>query len=52
MKSNKEAGDGYSDIFIQTEDENTGIVIEMKYAETREFDTVCRKAVEQIDRNG
>ena len=52
VRSNKEAGDGYSDILIQTEDENTGIVIEMKYAETREFDTVCRKAVEQIDRNG
>ena len=32
--SNRETGDGYSDIFIEIEDEGTGIVIEVKYAES------------------
>lgn len=34
MSSNKESGDGYSDILIETEDQETGIIIEIKYAET------------------
>ena len=33
VKSNKESGDGYSDILIEIENENIGIVIEVKYAE-------------------
>lgn len=34
VSSNKESGDGYSDILIETEDQETGIIIEIKYAET------------------
>ena len=37
VSSNKESGDGYSDILIETEDQETGIIIEnKKYAENRE----------------
>ena len=30
--SNRETGDGYSDIMIETEDSEMGIIIEIKYA--------------------
>ena len=35
VSSNKESGDGYSDILIETEDQETGIIIEIKYAGNR-----------------
>ncbi len=35
VQSNAESGDGYSDISIEIEDQETGIVIELKYAEKR-----------------
>ena len=46
------ARDGYSDIFIYMEDEDTGAVIEVKYAQDRDLETACRKALLQIDQNG
>ena len=50
--SNAEAGDGYTDIAIEIEEKETGIVIELKYAENADFETACRKALQQIrDRN-
>ena len=48
LKSNKESGNGYSDIFIKIEDKGIGIIIEIKYAEGRQFDLVCRNAIAQI----
>lgn len=51
VSSNQEAGDGYSDILLTMEDEETGVVIEVKYAEHQDLDTVCKKALEQIERN-
>lgn len=52
VKSNAESGDGYSDISVEIEDREIGIIIELKYAENAAFDDACRKAVEQIrDRN-
>ena len=52
VQSNAESGDGYSDISIEIEDQETGIVIELKYAENASFDTACREAMKQInDRN-
>ncbi len=52
IKSNAESGDGYSDINIEIEDEEIGIVIELKYAENATFDTACQEAMKQIkDRN-
>ena len=49
IKSNKEAGDGYSDIFIRTEEKNTGMILEVKYAEAAQLDAACRMALKQID---
>ena len=49
VKSNKEAGDGYSDIFIRTEEKNTGMILEVKYAEAAQLDAACRMALKQID---
>lgn len=49
VRSNKEAGNGYSDIQIQVEDADIGIVIEVRYAEDGDYDTVCQKALEQIE---
>lgn len=52
VQSNAESGEGYSDISIEIEDQETGIVIELKYAENASFDTACREALKQInDRN-
>lgn len=52
VRSNKEAGDGYSDIIIKIEDESIGIIIEVKYAEEACYDSVCRDAIEQINEKG
>lgn len=50
--SNAETGEGYCDIIIENEDEDIGIVIELKYAENAAFDAGCKKALQQIkDRN-
>ena len=48
--SNKESGDGYSDILIETEDGETGIVIELKYAEDGNLEKACQAALDQIRR--
>ncbi len=50
VSSNKESGDGYSDILIETDDGKVGIVIEIKYAEDGRLETACREALEQIER--
>ena len=52
VKSNAESGDGYSDISVEIEDQEIGIVIELKYAENAAFDNACQEALKQInDRN-
>ena len=49
IKSNRESGDGFSDILIMPEDPDAGIVIEVKYAkEMKELDTACEVAMTQI----
>ena len=49
IKSNRESGDGFSDILIEPEDPDAGIVIEVKYAkEMKELDAVCEAAMAQI----
>ena len=48
VKSNKEAGDGFSDIMIRIDDCETGIIIEVKYAEKNEVEE-CKKALRQIE---
>lgn len=49
VKSNQEAGDGYSDIVIKDMESDTGIVIEVKYAEHGRLDAACEEALEQIE---
>ena len=52
VMSNAESGEGYRDIIVEVEDEEIGIVIELKYAENADFDAGCRKALQQMkDRN-
>ena len=49
IKSNRESGDGFSDILIEPEDPDAGIIIEVKYAkEMKELDAVCEAAMAQI----
>ena len=50
IKSNRESGDGFSDILIMPEDPDAGIVIEVKYAkEMKELDAACEAAMAQIN---
>ena len=49
VTSNRESGDEYSDIQIQIEDEEIGIAIEVKYAQSADLEAECRKALEQIE---
>lgn len=52
VKSNAESGDGYSDICIEAEDREIGIIIEVKYAEKASFQEGCSAALKQIhDKN-
>lgn len=48
VKSNRESGNGYRDIMIRVEDENIGIIIEVKYAEEEHLESACQSALEQI----
>lgn len=51
VSSNRESGDGFADILIQIDDEDVGIVIEVKYAEDGNLEKACENALEQmIDR--
>lgn len=49
VNSNKETGDGFSDILIRIDDSDVGIIIEVKYSENDTGDIECRKAITQID---
>lgn len=49
ITSNREAGDGYGDILVETEDGETGILIEVKYAQDGDLDAACRKALKQVE---
>ena len=49
VKSNIEAGDGFADIIVETEDPDAGIIVELKYVKTVSgLDKACEKALEQI----
>ena len=41
--SNRESGDGYSDIIVEIDDEETGIIIEVKYSDNGELETESRR---------
>ena len=48
VMSNRESGDGFGDILIRIEDEDVGIVIEVKYADDGSLQGECEKALQQI----
>ncbi|MCI8559323.1 MAG: AAA family ATPase [Lachnospiraceae bacterium] len=52
IRSNAESGDGFSDILIEIEDDEIGIVIEVKYPDKSSLETGCREALEQIEKKG
>lgn len=50
VTSNRESGEGFSDILIEVGDSNIGIVIEVKYANDKQsLENACKEALEQID---
>lgn len=49
IHSNAEAGEGYSDLLLKSEDDNLGIVIEVKYAPEGNLEAGCREALMQIE---
>lgn len=49
VSSNRESGDGYSDILAAADDGETGILLELKYADDGNLDFACQKALEQIE---
>ncbi|MCD8133950.1 MAG: ATP-binding protein [Clostridiales bacterium] len=49
VESNRESGTGYFDISVEIEDEEIGIIIEVKYAENGDFDAACKEALDQIN---
>ena len=51
VTSNREAGDGFSDIMIRIDDADEGIILEVKYAET-DMEAECEKEIRQIDEKG
>lgn len=51
ISSNKESGDGYSDILVEIDEEEKGIVIELKYSEDGNLEAGCREALKQMERN-
>ena len=47
--SNQETGEGYSDILIETENGETAILIEVKYANDETLDQACERALKQVE---
>lgn len=48
VMSNRESGNGFSDIMIMIDDAEIGIVIEVKYAESHDLEAVCKDALKQM----
>lgn len=51
VSSNRESGEGYSDIVIEIGRERVGIIIEVKYAGDGNLDKGCIEALKQIEDN-
>ena len=49
VKSNRESGEGFADLLVETENPDAGIIIELKSVDRLfELDGACRQAIEQI----
>ncbi len=49
LRSNAQSGEGYSDILILIRSVSMGIVIELKYSESRNLEAACLQALAQIE---
>ena len=49
IRSSVESGEGYSDILIENEEREIGIVMEVKYAKGDDLDAGCETALAQIE---
>ena len=50
VKSNVEAGEGFADIIVETDDPDAGIILELKFTkDISEMEGLCQKALKQID---
>ena len=49
LASSAESGEGYSDILVKADSISLGIVIEIKYSESRNLEDACRQALAQIE---
>ena len=49
VASNEETGDGYGDVLVETEDDDLGIVIEVKYARDGDLEKGVELALRQIE---
>lgn len=49
ISSNQESKDAYSDILVKIEDDDIGIVIEVKYADNGDLEAACKEALLQIE---
>ena len=45
IRLNVESGDSYSDILIEIQDDEIGIVIEVKFGKDADMESGCRKAL-------
>ena len=50
ISSNKESGDGFSDVTIEIDENEMGIIIEVKYSEGNEMEKEGKKALAQIEK--
>ena len=49
VRSNVEAGEGFADIIVETDDLDAGVIVELKYAQTMTaMEKSCAKALAQI----
>ena len=49
IKSNIEAGEGFADIVAETDDPDSGIIVELKYTkEYKDMEQACQNALDQI----
>ena len=51
VSSNRESGEGYSDIIVEAGRERMGIIIELKYPGDGNLDKGCDEALKQIEKN-
>ncbi len=49
ISSNRQMGEGYADILVEPDTGDLGIIIEVKYAHDGNLDSVCKKALKQIE---